>query len=96
MRPADVAKARGRREGPLLSEALGSAGLGFMLFLVVASSIAAAGWVFAAALVITWLLLPALVGLRNTLDAGCVFMVVALGTAVVTALARGGFDSLLP
>jgi hypothetical protein len=93
VRPANAAKGR---EGPLLSEALGSAGLGFMLFLVVASSIAGAGWVFAAALVITWLLLPALVGLRNTLDAGCAFMVVALGTAVVAALARSGVGSLLP
>jgi hypothetical protein len=79
-----------------MSEALGSAGLGFMLFLVVASSIAGAGWVFAAALAITWLLLPASVGLRNTLDAGCAFMVVALGIAVVTALARSGAGSLLP
>jgi hypothetical protein len=78
-----------------MSEALGSAGLGFMLFLVVASSIAGAGWVFAAALAITWLLLSASVGLRNTLDAGCAFMVVALGIAVVTALARSGAGSLL-
>lgn len=86
----------GGDRGPLLPGVWGSSVLGTLLFIAVASLIANAGSVFAATVILTWLLLPALVGLRNTLDAGCAFMVVVLGSAVVTALARGGPNSLLP
>jgi hypothetical protein len=82
--------------GPLLSSAVGSVSLGLLLFVVVVSSIVEAAVVFSVALVAAWVLLPAVVGFRNTLDAGCRFMVVALGTAVVTALAHHGVGSLLP
>jgi lysylphosphatidylglycerol synthetase-like protein (DUF2156 family) len=37
-----------------------------------------------------WLLFPLVVGLRNTLDAACVFMLVSLGVVVVVWIARHG------
>ena len=86
----------GSERDPLLPGAIGSVCLGLLLLVVVVSSIAEAALVFSVALVAAWVLLPAVVGFRNTLDAGCAFMVVALGTAVVTALARHGVGSLLP
>jgi hypothetical protein len=40
--------------------------------------------------VAAWLVLPAFVGLRNVLDAGCCFMLVSLGIVVVVDLAGHG------
>ena len=51
--------------------------------------------VFFSTIVVAWLLLPAIVGPRNVLDAGCVFMLVSLGTVVVVAIASRGASSLL-
>ena len=96
MRCRKTGAGEGSSGDALLPDALGTAGIGILLFAVVASSIAEAGLVFAATLALSWLLLPALVGWRNTLEAGCAFMVVALGTAVVTALAREGASLLVP
>lgn len=90
MRASGIQAEKASSGGPLLPEAAGSVGIGVLLFVVVASSIAGSGAVFSVTLILTWILLPALVGLRNTLDAGCAFMVVALGTAMVTTLARNG------
>ena len=86
----------GDERGPLLSGEVGSLSLGLLLSVVVVSSMVEAALVFSVAVVAAWFLLPAVVGFRNTLDAGCAFMVVALGTAAVTALARHGVGSLLP
>jgi hypothetical protein len=36
---------------------------------------------------VAWLLFPLLVGLRNTLDAGCTFMLISLGVVVVVGFA---------
>ena len=77
-------------------DAIRSAGVGVLLFLVVASSIAGAGGVFFFTMLMAWLLFPVLVGPRNVLDAGYVFMLIALGTVVVVSLARDGLSSLLP
>ena len=43
-----------------------------------------------------WLLFPLLVGLRNTLDAGGAFMLIALGVVVVVGVAQNGLDILFP
>jgi len=78
------------------SEALKSVGVGLLLFAMVASAIAGAEAEFYFTLVATWLLFPVLVGLRNTLDAGCSFMLISAGVVVVVELARYGPGSLLP
>jgi hypothetical protein len=51
--------------------------------------------IFFLALVLAWLVLPAVVGLRNVLDAGCLFMLVSLGIVVVVDVAHHGPGSLL-
>jgi hypothetical protein len=50
---------------------------------------------FFSALVVAWLVLPAVVGLRSLLDAGCFFMLVSLGIVVVIDVAHHGPGSLL-
>ena len=50
---------------------------------------------FFSALVLAWLVLPAVVGLRSLLDAGCFFMLVSLGIVVVVDVAYHGPGSLL-
>ena len=75
---------------------LGPLIVGLLLFSVVASSIAGAGTVFLCALLAAWILLPVLVGVRDALDAGCVFMLISPGIVVVVDLAQNGLDYLLP
>jgi 4-amino-4-deoxy-L-arabinose transferase-like glycosyltransferase len=93
------AKERAYREGGGLRErlrsTLSSAVLASLLFTEVASSIAGAEAVFFAALVIAWLILLTVVGLRNVLDAGCLFMLVSLGIVVVVDVANHGPGGLL-
>jgi hypothetical protein len=79
-----------------LRTVLESTVVGLLLFSVVASSILGASTIFFLTLLVAWLLFPVLVGIRNTLDAGCVFMLIALGIVVVVGLAQNGPGSLLP
>jgi hypothetical protein len=51
--------------------------------------------VFFSTIAVAWLVLPAVVGLRNILDAGCYFMLVSLGIVVVVGVASHGVGSLL-
>ena len=74
---------------------LGSVVLALLLFTEVASSIAGAEAAFFSALVLAWLVLPAVVGLRSLLDAGCLFMLVSLGIVVIVDVAHHGPGSLL-
>jgi hypothetical protein len=76
-----------RRNGRRLDNTLGSAALGLLLALEVASLVAGAGTIFFASIVVAWIVLPAVVGLKNVLDAGCFFMLVSLGIVVVVDLA---------
>jgi hypothetical protein len=76
--------------------ALKSAGVGLLLFAVVASAIAGAEAAFYFTLVAAWLLFPVLVGLRNTLDAGCAFMLISIGVMLVVGSAQSGLGYLLP
>jgi hypothetical protein len=58
-----------------------------LLFAEVATSLVGAGTVFFACIVLSWLVLPAVVGFKNVLDAGCFFMLVSLGIVVVVSAA---------
>ena len=86
-----VGSVRGQR----LGSELGSVVLALLLFTEVASSIVGAEAVFFSALAVAWLVLPAVVGIRNVLDAGCLFMLVSLGIVVVVNVAYHGPVSLL-
>ena len=65
----------------------GSAVLAILLFIEVASVMVGAETIFFACIVSAWILLTALVGYRNVLDAGCLYMLVSLGIVVVVDLA---------
>jgi len=84
------------RHGDRLRDALKSAGVGLLLFSVMASAIAGAETAFFLTILAAWLLFPMLVGLRNTLDAGCAFMLISLGAVIVVGIARNGLGHLLP
>ena len=75
--------------------ALGSALLVLLLFFEVASAIAGAETVFFATMVLAWLVLPAVVGFKDVLDAGCLYMLVSLGVVVVVDVALHGPGVLL-
>jgi hypothetical protein len=69
---------------------LGSALLAVFLLVEEASSLVGAGTAFFACIVLAWLVLPAVVGYKNVLDAGCFFMLVSLGILMVVDLAGKG------
>lgn len=66
-----------------------------LLLGVVAAVVAGSGLALFCVLAAAWLVLAAIVGLRNVLDAGCAFMLVAVGVVLVTDLAQRGPSSLL-
>jgi hypothetical protein len=82
--------ARGR-----LWPTLGPVVLASLLLCEVAAAMVGAEAVFFSTLVAAWLVLPAVVGPRNVLDAGCFYMLVSLGIVVVVHVARYGLISLL-
>jgi hypothetical protein len=75
---------------------LGFALLAVFLLVEVASSLAGAGTAFFACIVLAWIVLPAIVGFRNVLDAGCLYMFVSLGVVVVIHVAMHGPVALMP
>jgi hypothetical protein len=77
-----VSAARGR-----LGPTLGSVVLASLLLCEVAAAMVGAEAVFFSTLVAAWLVLPAVVGLRNVLDAGCFYMLISLGIVVVVSVA---------
>jgi len=87
---------RSVRRGNQLRVALESAVVGLLLFSVVASSIAGSEAVFFSTVLAAWALFPLLVGFRNTLDAGCYFMMISLGVVVVVGIAQNGLSALFP
>jgi predicted membrane protein len=82
--------ARGR-----LGPTLGSLALASLLICEVAAAMVGAQAVFFSSLVAAWIVLPAVVGPRNVLDAGCFYMLISLGIVVVVDVARYGPISLL-
>ena len=81
---------RARRSSSPLGNAFGSAVLVVLLVSEVVAVVAGAGSVFFASIVAAWLVLPAIVGLKNVLEAGCYFMLISLGILVVVDLAVHG------
>jgi hypothetical protein len=81
---------RTRRGGWRLGEVSGSAVLVLLLVSEVASLATGMGALYLASIVAAWLVLPAVVGFKNILDAGCFFMLVSLGILVVVDLAGQG------
>ena len=82
--------ARGR-----LEPTLGSLVLASLLLCEVAAAMVGAQAIFFSTLVAAWLVLPAVVGPRNVLDAGCFYMLVSLGIVIVVDAAQYGPISLL-
>ena len=78
-----------------LGPALGSVVLASLLICEVASAMVGAQAVFFSTIVAAWIVLPAVVGPRNVLDAGCFYMLISLGIVVVVDVARYGPISLL-
>jgi hypothetical protein len=95
------AAAQGRAHGKYgavrgrLGPALGSVVLVSLLICEVASAMVGAQAVFFSTIVAAWIVLPAVVGPRNVLDAGCFYMLISLGIVVVVDVARYGSISLL-
>jgi hypothetical protein len=95
------AVAQGRAHGKYgavrgrLGPALGSVVLASLLICEVASAMVGAQAVFFSTIVAAWIVLPAVVGFRNVLDAGCFYMLISLGIVVVVDVARYGPISLL-
>ena len=67
-----------------------------LLLAVVASVMAGSHATLLASVLGAWLILGAIVGLRNVLDAGCFFMLLVVGVILVVDLAANGPASLLP
>ena len=74
--------ARGR-----LGPTLGSVVLASLRLCEVAAAMVGAEAAFFSTLVVAWLILPVVVGLRNVLDAGCFYMLISLGIVVVVSVA---------
>jgi hypothetical protein len=85
-----VRKGKGSAACRRLGPTLGSAVLALLLFCEVASAMLGAGTFYFASVVAGWLVLPAVVGLKNVLDAGCFYMLVSLGIVVVVDAAGQG------
>jgi len=81
------ARSKGHTVRGRVGSNLGSTVLALLLISEVASSIAGAGTVFSASVVVAWLVLLAVVGIENVLDAGCFYMLVSLGIVVVVDVA---------
>jgi uncharacterized membrane protein YccC len=84
---------RGRQQ---LRAALESVVVGLLLLSVVLSTIAGAEEALFCTVLAAWLLFPLVVGMRNTLDAGCAFMLISVGVVLVVSAAQNGPGSLLP
>ncbi len=80
----------------LLVDWLKSGVLGLLLLSVVVSVVAGSGTALFATILVGWALFPVLVGFRNTLEAGCAFMLISVGVLVVVGVAQHGPGYLLP
>jgi K+ transporter len=79
---------RARRGSSPLDNTFGSAVLVVLLVFEVAAVVAGAETTFFACILAAWFVLPAIVGLKNVLDAGCYFMLVSLGIVVMVDLVK--------
>ena len=90
-----AAKGRVHGKGSGARGRLGSVVLASLLICEVAAAMVGAQAVFFSSLVAAWIVLPAVVGPRNVLDAGCFYMLISLGIVVMVDVARYGPISLL-
>lgn len=84
-----------RAEGKLRVR-LESGAIWLLLLAAVVSAISGSGPAMFSTMLTAWTLFPFLVGLKNTLDAGCFFMLVTVGIVGTVDLARSGAGYLLP
>ena len=84
------------RAGSKFRSAVESGILAGLLLIVVASALTGNSAVLFCAVVCAWLSLAVIVGPRNVLDAGCVYMLVVVGVILVVDLATNGPGSLFP
>ena len=82
-----AAKGWAHGEGSATRGRLGSVVLASLLLCEVAAAMVGAEAVFFSTIVVAWLILPVVVGLRNVLDAGCFYMLISLGIVVVVSVA---------
>ena len=82
-----TAQGRAHGSGSAVRGWLGSVVLASLLLSEVASAMVGTQAVFFSTIVAAWLVLPALVGPRNVLDAGCFYMLISLGVVVVVSAA---------
>ena len=102
LRGSETAGARSGPGWPVLSRAghgyrsaAESGVLAGLLLAVVASVMVGSRAAFLGAVPGAWLVLGAIVGVRNVLDAGCFFMLLVVGMVVVVDLVTNGPGSLL-
>ena len=86
---------RASRNNWRLDNTRGSIVLALLLASEVASLVTEVGILYFASILVAWLVLPAIVGFRNILDAGCAFMLISLGIVVVVDAAGQGRIPLL-
>jgi hypothetical protein len=82
-----TATGRAHNNGGAVRGWLGSVVLASLLLSEVASAMVGTKAVFYSTIVAAWLVLPAVVGPRNVLDAGCFYMLISLGIVVVVGAA---------
>ena len=67
-----------------------------MLFLSAVSRITGNGWMLFYTMLAAGLSFPILVGIRNVVDAMCLFLLIPVGMVLVVEVASGGPRSILP
>jgi hypothetical protein len=82
-----TAQGRAHVNGGAVRGWLGSVVLASLLLSEVASAMVGTEAVFFSTIVAAWLVLPAVVGPKNVLDAGCFYMLISLGIVVVVSAA---------
>ena len=81
--------------GPRWRWVLESAGLGIALGAMVIFAVVGAGWMFALTVICGWLLMLALMGMHDALDAGWIFTLAALGISVAVGVGQEGLKAIL-
>ncbi|MGH3146953.1 MAG: hypothetical protein ACRDTR_14255 [Rubrobacter sp.] len=87
---------RVRRGRYVLLDSLKSGVVVLLLLSVVASAIVGSEMALFVTMLVAWSLFPVLVGLRNTLEAGCAFMLISVGVLVVVGVAQSGPGYFVP
>jgi hypothetical protein len=84
------------RAGDRFRAAVESVVLAGLLLTATVSVVVGSSTALLCTVAVAWLLLAAIVGPRNVLDAGCYFMLLVVGAILVVDLATGGPEVFLP